>query len=187
MVDDNETLASQLQAIDMSHQYVNIGVPGTEARNIICVLERAAKRYAGQVREVIYPFSENDLDDSAPYGKPEELIAWLARFGKENGIQRITIIFMPYIYNSVSDLTRIPGNDHYDWPRNWAKKRKLLSLAEQEGLQHLDFTDITEEERRNAGTQFAALALYVDQTHLSRLGIERLVHKLRSLNGYGGA
>src|SRR6185369_6363398 len=67
-VSDDETLASQLQARDSSHQYVNIGVSGADPTDILCALERAVTRYPNQIRGVIYPFSENDLAARKPLG-----------------------------------------------------------------------------------------------------------------------
>jgi hypothetical protein len=47
MVDDDVTIVSRLQANDPTRRYVNLGVPSVDARDIICRLEDAAKRYRG--------------------------------------------------------------------------------------------------------------------------------------------
>jgi hypothetical protein len=180
MVDDDETLASQLQAADPAHQYVNIGISGASAEDVACALNLAAKRYAGQIRGVIYPFSENDLHPKKPYGTPEKLIAWLAKFKADNAIANVTIIYMPYIYNSVPELTRIPGHVQFDWRRHGAEKARFLALGAKAGFRALDYTQIAEAEKHAAGSEYAALALYVDHCHLSRLGIKRLVDRLLS-------
>ena len=183
MVDDDETLASQLQAADPTHQYVNIGIAGADASDVVCALEAAAKRYAGQIKAVIYPFCENDLHIHKPYGTPETLIPWLAKFRDENHIASFTIIYMPYIYNTVPELTRIPGHAQFDWRRNGAEKARLLALADKAGFRALDYTRIAEAEKKAGGSEYSAFALYVDQAHLSRLGIKRLVDVLLPKNG----
>ena len=181
-LDDSETLASQLQARDPAHQYVNMGVGGADAVDIVCELERAAKRYPGQIRGVIYPFCENDLAPSKPFGTPEQLIPRLAELKAENHIADFTIIFMPYIYNSMPDVTRSPslaaGMAAKHEPRIWKEKKRLLQLAKEAGFKAFDFTEVTDAERNAAGTQFAGFALFVDQVHLSRYGVHRLVDRL---------
>ena len=178
MVDDDETLASQLQAADPSHQYINIGIAGADASDVVCALQAAAKRYAGQIKAVIYPFCENDLHKDKPYGTPETLIPWLAKFKEENHIPDFTIVYMPYIYNTVPELTRIPGHSQFDWRRYGSEKARLLALAEKNGFRALDYTRIAEAEKKAGGSEYSALALYVDHAHLSRLGIKRLVDQL---------
>src|SRR5262249_16191258 len=87
MVDDSETLASQPQVADPTHQYINIGVGGAGAEDVVCNLERALKRYPGQIRGVIYPFCENDLHARHPLGAPERMIPRLAKIKADNGIK----------------------------------------------------------------------------------------------------
>lgn len=183
MVNDDETLASQLQAQDPTHQYVNIGVGGADAKDIVCAIERAAKRYAGQIRGIIYPFCENDLSKSKPLGQPEELIPRLARIKEDNKIDSFTIIYMPYIFNAIPDVTRFPGHPDYSIGRHWDEKKRLLQLASKAGFKALDYTEITDAERKATGSQFAAFALFIDRLHLSRYGIQRLVERLHTLNG----
>ena len=178
MVDDDETLASQLQAADPKHQYVNIGVGGAEAEDIVCNLERALKRYPGQVRGVIYPFCENDLHVHHPLGTPERMIERLARIKADYGIKDFAIIYMPYIYNAVPELTRVRGTQGYEWPRFHAERARLLALAGEAGFRHLDYATIALAEQKATGSQYAALALFIDHAHLSREGIRRLVQWL---------
>jgi lysophospholipase L1-like esterase len=186
-LDDSETLASQLQARDPAHQYVNMGVGGADAVDIVCELERAAKRYPGQIRGVIYPFCENDLAPKKPFGTPEQLIPRLAQFKAENHIADFTIIYMPYIYNSMPDVARTPnlaaGIAAKHLPRKWVEKKRLIKLATEAGFKAFDFTEVTDAERKAAGSQFAAFALFVDQVHLSRYGVHRLVERLLPSNG----
>ncbi len=187
MVDDSETLASQLQAADSRHQYINIGIGGADAEAVVCALQRAAQRYTGQIRAVIYPFSENDFGKAKPYQHPQELVPWLEKYRTENGIRAFSLIYMSYIYNTVPELTRIPGHKEYGYSRHAEEKTELLGLARQAGFRVFDYTDIVREEQELAGSLYAGLALYVDHQHLSRLGIQRLVAKLAGPDGSLGA
>ena len=182
MVTDEETLASQLQAADATHQYVNIGVASAEASDIICNLERAATRYPGQIREVIYVFCENDFAPKKPYGRPEELIAWLKDFVAAQKIDRLTLVYVPYIYNSSPDVTRVSGQIGSGFSFFGDEKRRLLSGARSAGFRVVDYLETTQRVRQESGSQFAALALHVDHTHLSRLGLALLAEQLRSGN-----
>lgn len=179
MVSDEETIASQLQAADPLRQYVNIGVASAKASDVVCNLERAARRYPGQVKEIVYVFCENDFDPDKPFGNPDELIAWLVRFLAKEKIGRLTMVYVPYIYNSSPDVTRIEGQLGYGFSFFRDEKNRLLSGAKAAGFRVVDYLETTQEARRDGGSQFAALALYVDHTHLSRHGIARLVERLR--------
>lgn len=187
MVSDSETLASQLQAADMAHQYVNIGIGGGDAEAIVCALDRAAKRYPGQIRGVVFPFSENDFGKTKPYQRPQELIAWLDKYKRDNGIRDFTLIYMSYIYNTIPELTRIPGHKEHGYSRHEEEKAELLGLARGAGFKVFDYTEIVHAEQEQAGSLYAGLALYVDHQHLSRLGIQRLVAKLSGPDGILGA
>ena len=179
MLDDTETLSSQLQAHDPARQYVNLGVSRAHAPDIVCNLERAAERYQRQVREVVYVFCENDFAPDEPYGRPEQLVTWLAQFRRRWTLERITLLYVPYIYNAAPEVTRVRGHSHFTFPTYADEKRRLLDLAAKEGFRVVDFLEIAEEQSRAVGSQFAPLALYVDHTHFSRLGVEKVLPRLR--------
>lgn len=180
MVDDKETLASQLQASDRGRQYVNIGIGGADALSIVCALDRAGKRYSGQIRGVVYMFTENDFvkGDPKPFQRPKELISRLTEYRDANAIPEFTLVFNALVYNTVPELTRVTGHRENDFPRHEEEKAELLALARQAGFRVLDYGDIVHAEQARAGSLYAGLALYVDECHLSPLGIARLVAKL---------
>ncbi len=177
MLDDTETLASQMQARDPARQYVNLGIIGAKAADTVCALERAAKRYSGEIDRLIYVFCENDFDPSEPYGTPEELIAWLDGFRRRERVGEVVLLYSPYIYNAVPEVTRVRGHSHYTFPSYVDEKRRLLSLSREAGFSVVDFNQIVTERLAVVGSQFAPLALYVDHTHFSRFGVELLVDR----------
>ena len=59
----------------------------------------------------------------------------------------------------------------------------MLALAAQSGIRMLDYTQITEAEKKAGGSEYSAFALFVDQAHLSRLGIKRLVDRILAKDG----
>jgi hypothetical protein len=49
-IGDSETISSQLQALDSTRQYVNLGIAQATAADIICALDKAARRYKARSR-----------------------------------------------------------------------------------------------------------------------------------------
>ena len=181
MLDDSETIASQLQAADSSQQSINLGISGATSSDVQCALETAASRYAGHIRELIYVFCENDFIEENAYGTPEELIAWLVDFKNRVGIDSVLFHYAPYIYNVVPQVTRVYGNPRRNFPTFREEKRRLLSAARAAGFRILDYVEVAKAEEQAIGSQFASLALFVDHAHLSRLGIERLLPRYTAL------
>jgi lysophospholipase L1-like esterase len=178
-VDDPDTLSSQLQALDPARQYVNLGIASAGAADIACALERAASRYDGAIDELIYVYCENDFDSRRRYGTPEALIGWLRSFVEREGIDKTTIVFAPYIYNVIPQLTRFKGYRGEWFPTHFADAKRLEELAREAGFRFVSVADIAVAEIDAQSSQFAAFSLFVDHVHLSPLGTERLVEQLR--------
>ena len=141
MLNDDETLASRLQKLDRSRQYVNIGVGGADADDIACALERIAKRYPGQIRELIYIYCENDFKDDKPMGQPVDVISGLQQYAKAQEIDKVTILYAPYIYNIVPYLTRFKGYRGGDFDSHKSERERLVQLTRNAGF---DFVDMAE-------------------------------------------
>jgi hypothetical protein len=171
MLDDSETIASLLQARDPLRQYINLGISGAATTDIECALEKAGKRYGGQVVELIYVLCENDFYASTP----EKMISWLVDFRQRLGIGRVVLLYVPFIYNVAPEITRIPGHSHYNTPTFREQKHEILSRARKAGFAVIDYGEIAQEEARSGASQFAPLALYLDHTHLSPPGVRRLL------------
>lgn len=178
MVDDTETIASQMQARDRNRRYVNLGINAAHAKDVKCALERAAKRYGGRIRELFYLYSENDFIPEEPYGEPEQVVEFLRGYVREQGIERTTVAYSPLIYNIVPQLTRFRGNRGDGFPHHGEEKRRLREAVIAAGFTWVDCMEIALETNRAAGTQFAAFALFVDHAHYSREGIGRVVDRL---------
>jgi lysophospholipase L1-like esterase len=178
LVNDHETLASRLQALDLDRQYVNIGIGGADADEIACALERAAKRYQGQIRELIYVYCENDFKDDKPMGQPEDVVAWLSEYVRQQQIAKTTIVYAPYIYNIVPHLTRFRGYRGGRHPDHKDERQRLERLALEAGFEFADMAELALEEIDTHGSQFAALALFVDHVHWSPLGGQKMAEHL---------
>lgn len=174
MIDDDETLASALQRRDPRRRYVNLGKAGAEAAEIRCNVDLAAQRYAKRVREVIYVYCENDFDDDESMGTPEAVMGWLQQLVREQGIDRTTIVYAPYVFNVVPELTRVPGERGERFEDHADEKARLRALVEESGFAWVDFGALALAEGDARGTPFGPLALYVDVVHHSALGVERL-------------
>jgi hypothetical protein len=181
MINDHETLASELQRRDPQRRYVNLGKGGAEAAEIRCNVELAAKRYRN-VQELIYVYCENDFDDDESMGTPEAVMTWLREFVREQGIERTTIVYAPYIFNVVPELTRVPGERGERFKDHADEKARLMTLVQDAGFAWVDFGELALAEADARGTPFAALGLYIDVVHHSPLGVERLADALETGN-----
>jgi lysophospholipase L1-like esterase len=179
MLDDTETIASKLQALDPARQYINLGISGAGTADIHCALDKAVQRYGGHIRELIYVLCENDFETAAP----QMMIDRLVELRREQNIERVMLVYMPFIYNAVPEVTRIPGHSHYDFPTFRAEKKEILARAAEAGFPTIDFLDVTNAEALRGGSQYAPLALYLDHTHLSPPGVDRLVAEIRKRQG----
>jgi hypothetical protein len=178
MVNDDETLASRLQQLDPARQYVNIGIGGADAGDIACALERAAKRYHGQIRELIYVYCENDFKDDKPMGQPEDVISRLQQYVKTQGIDKVTIVYAPYIYNVVPYLTRFRGYRGGDFDSHMSERERLVQLTGNAGFSFVDMAELALREIESMDTEFAALMLFVDHVHWSPVGTKKLADYL---------
>jgi hypothetical protein len=178
LLNDDETLASQLQARDPARQYINTGINGISPREVICAIERAVDTYDGNVEELIYLYSENDFESGEPLGTPEEVVAWMEGFAREQDLIKVTVVYAPYFYNIMPQLTRFRGYRGHFFPHHSDERRRLAELVAEAGFRYIDITDVAREENERAGTLFAAFALFVDATHYSRYGTSRLVEHI---------
>ena len=180
LLNDGETIASRLQGLDTERQYINTGINGASAADVICAVEAAARNYGGTIEELIYIYTENDFDPSAPYGSPEEVFSWMRPFVETHNIPKVTVVSTRYFYNIIPQLTRFKGYRGYLFSSYADERARLENEVKAAGFRFIDFADIALEENRKAGTMFAAFALFVDAAHYSRLGTARLVERLRA-------
>jgi lysophospholipase L1-like esterase len=181
MINDDETIASLLQADDLERQYVNLGVSGSDAHEIICRLEaETAERYDGQIDELIYVYCENDLRYNRPFGRPSEVIGWLQEFAARQNIGKVTIVFAPYIYLAAPEVTRFRGYRGGETPHRVDRRQDLIEAVEQTDFEWVDFGEIAREAVESSHSQFGFFPLYVDHVHLSPEGARRLVERLQS-------
>ncbi|HEY2772793.1 MAG TPA: SGNH/GDSL hydrolase family protein [Candidatus Binatia bacterium] len=187
MIDDAETLASQMQARDSSRRYVNLGIARAAAPDITCALDRAASRYHGHIDRVVYVLCENDFDQGGAHSDPADLTNWLDEYRKREGVSQVTLIVSPLVYNTVPEVMRVRGHDHFAWPTFLEQRTRVMALARAKGFGVLDFVDITAAERKRGLSQFAPLALYVDHAHWSPLGVSRVVDALAAMDAAAAA
>lgn len=178
IIDDAETLSSQLQTADSSRRYINLGIARAGAPDITCALERAAKRDHGAIDELVYVLCENDFDQGGKFSDPAALTEWIADFQRRESIARVTLIVSPLIYNTVPEVVRLRGHSHYNWPTFLEERTQVMEFARAKGFDVIDFVDITAAERQRGLSQFAPLALYIDHAHWSPVGVSRVVEAL---------
>ena len=179
LLDDANTLASRLQAVDSDRQYINLGIPEDSAENVICTLATAIARYRGQVDELIYIYSEADLDESRKYGTPEEVVAWLKTLVQSESITKVTVIYSPTIYNVAPQLTRSKGNSSGRVPNRDGEKDRLRKIVTGAGFGWLDIGEIAIEASKSDEAPFSVLNNFADDRNLSLQGMTRLVEKIK--------
>ncbi|MEP7171928.1 MAG: hypothetical protein ABI705_00430 [Aestuariivirga sp.] len=180
MIDDSETISSQMQRQDVTAQYINLGVNGVATEDTICRLKSAAIRYKGQISGLIFIYSENDFAPQEPFGKSQEVLAWLKEYAARENISKVTIVFAPYIYNIIPNLTRFPGTRGADHGTFLVEVDNLKKEVAEAGFNFVNIGDMAMEEAVARHTDFAAFALFVDHAHLSDYGVSKLVKKLQA-------
>jgi hypothetical protein len=178
MIGDIDTISSQMQSRDVNSQYINLGVNGAPAEQIICRLKSAGIRYNQNIVHIIYIYSENDFDAQKPYGKPVEVIAWLKTFATDQNKAKVTIVFAPYIYNIIPNLTRFPGSRGAEHKTFAAESDALKQETLKAGFDYVSIGEMASKEAVSQQTDFAAFGLFVDHAHLSKYGVSKLVDKL---------
>jgi len=180
MIDDSETIASKLQANDAARRYVNLGVPGVDAKDIICRLEDFSKRYEGRIDELIYVYCENDFIPGQPYGTPAEVIGWLKDFVEREKISKVAVVFAPVIYTVAPEITRIEGTKGIKNPRREKERAELIDLVKATGYRFVDIGALAREEEDRQKTHFGVLSFFVDTGHPSPLGTTRITEALET-------
>jgi hypothetical protein len=178
MIDDDVTISSQMQARDQTRRYINLGIPGTTAKDIHCRLEDATQRYKGRIDELIYVYCENDFQPENQYGTPEEVLESLKRIVGREKIGKVTIVFSPYVYMVVPDLTRMDGAEWVPSRRRETARAQLKRLVETAGFRWADIGALARSEEQAAKSSLAILAYFVDDVHLSAFGTRKLVESL---------
>lgn len=185
MIDDADTIASQMQRARSDVAFVNLGVNGATAADVVCRLTKAALQYRGQIAGLVYVYCENDFDPSRPYGTPEQVVNWLRDFAEANEIPHVTVVLAPYIYNIVPSITRFEGSRGALHPTHEAESMRLKAAVADAQFGFVDIGDVARAEAARRGTDFAALSLFVDHNHLSGYGVSLVVAALAEHGGQG--
>lgn len=178
-LDDANTLASRLQALDSERQYINLAVPDAPAEQVICNLTLAVPRYHGEVDELIYVYSEGDLDPSRKYGTPEDVIAWLKNFAQNESLAKVTVIYAPSIYNIVPQYTRYKGHISDALPNPEGERERLRKIVAGAQFEWLDIGEIMLDAAKVQGNEFAVLNNFADGRNLTVEGMNKLMVKLK--------
>src|SRR5262245_9126133 len=96
----------RLQTRGGTRQYVNLGVPDASAAQIFCNLEKAMPRYQGQVDEIVYLYAEDDFAPGQSLGSANEVVAAIQGLVQQASISKVTLVYLPTLYNIVPELTR---------------------------------------------------------------------------------
>lgn len=178
LLDDANSLASRLQKRDNSRQYITLAVPEGSAEQVVCNLTKAIPRYRGQVDELIYFYSEADLDSGNALGTPEEVIGALKNLAQSESISKVTIFYAPLIYSLAPQFTRYRGYASDLLPNRQAIKDRLKKIVAGAGFGWLDIGDVALDASKAEGSEFSVLNNFADDRNLSLKGMNKLVERL---------
>jgi lysophospholipase L1-like esterase len=102
----------------------------------------------------------------------------LESFTETAGIDDVTVVYAPYIYNVVPQLTRFRGYHGEHAETFFAEQARLQQRVRQAGFRYLDIGDVALQEIARRKTQFAAFSLFIDHVHLSPYGIDQVAEAL---------
>lgn len=177
LLDDADTLASRLQAKDGTRQYVNLGIPDASAEQILCNLTRATARYQGQVEEIVYLYSEDDFAAGQKFGTPEEVVTAIKELVRNGPAAKVSVVYMPSLYNIVPELTRYRGYAGERMPNPQAEGEQLKRQVSDAGFTWIDMGEIALERSRIQGNPFSVFDNFADPKNLSAQGIGNLAEK----------
>jgi hypothetical protein len=178
LLDDANSLASRLQKRDNSRQYITLAVPEGSAEQVVCNLTKAIPRYRGQVDELIYFYSEADLDSGNTLGTPEEVIGALKNLAQNESISKVTIFYSPLIYSLAPQFTRYRGYASDLLPNRQAVKDRLKKIVAGAGFGWLDIGEVALDASKAEGSEFSVLNNFADDRNLSLKGMNKLVERL---------
>jgi len=168
-VGDDETLSSCLQLRYPDFRFVNVGVPGCGLRDSLARVRARLELFKGRVKGLIYVHCENDFNEET---SPEFIVNELSDLIEKNKIPYKSFIYTYYIYRAFPDVVRF--SDELELREYFKLKKDLVSHAEKRGLPVIDTWQMMSDYRHREGTPFSGLSLYVDHTHFSRLGHEKV-------------
>lgn len=178
LLDDANSLASRMQKRDNSRQYITLAVPEGSAEQVVCNLTKAIPRYQGQVDELIYFYSEADLDSGEKLGTPEEVISALKNIAQNYSVGKVTIYYSPLIYSLAPQFTRYKGYASDSLPNRQGVKDRLKKIVAGAGFGWLDIGDVALDASKAQGSEFSVLNNFADDRNLSLQGMNKLVERI---------
>ena len=173
MLNDEDTLASQLQTHLPNLKFVNASVARAGAQDNARRLARQLHELSPHVVAVIYVHCENDFSKK---NTPDTIVSGIASLLDAYDIKTRIFVYQQYIYRTMPDLLR-PENPKM-LKRYFDMKRETIRLAEQNQFRVVDFYDLVDAYRQELGTPFAGFGLYVDHCHFSKLGTKHVADKI---------
>jgi lysophospholipase L1-like esterase len=173
LLNDEDTLASQLQTQLPNLKFVNAGVARAGARDNAQQLARRLQEFGHRVVAVIYVHCENDFSKQ---DTPDTIVSGIVDVLNAHDIKTRIFVYQQYIYRTMPDLLR-PENPKL-LKGFFDLKRETIRLAKRNQFQVVDFYDLVDAYRRELGTPLAGFGLYVDHAHFSKLGTKHVADKI---------
>jgi lysophospholipase L1-like esterase len=173
-LNDNETLASQLQEKYASVKFINASVPGSGANQNRLRLKRKLDLLKSDVIGVIYVHCTNDYASEEP---PEKIVNEVVNIIKEHNVPYLSFVYQQYAYDTMPDMIREKSKEKLMEASNL--KQRFFKSAQSLGCDTVDFSDIVFRYRDQVGNPLSGFSLYVDYCHISELGFKLIVDELQ--------
>lgn len=188
LLNDDETLASQLQRLRPGLRFINASVPGADSKANLHRLGERLREFGPRVRGVIYVFCENDI--TPEFDTPARLGAALAEACQDSNLLARVYVHTQYIYRSLPDVIRSTSMPKYASEVTTERiselmrwRREMGRDLDRAGFDVVDWYHLVQGFRAREGSLLAGLALYVDHCHLSRRGTALLAERISRPGG----
>jgi hypothetical protein len=177
-IDDEDTIASQLQRQDSTRQYVTLASPDASARDIICTVEDALARYHDQIDALVYVYSITDFNHKEKYGRPAQVLQWIKEFAEREHVADVIVVLSTDIFTVTPQFSRRTKKPLGSWLKDARAVREGAMAA---GFRFINIADLAREEADARKTDFATFTMFMDGWgHLSPYGVSKVVERIRS-------
>lgn len=177
-INDDETLASQLQKADPTVRYINASCPGAKAPHNLARMKRLFAQHGNKIKGVIYVNCENDFD----YGPREsqEIVGNLADLLDAHHVPYRVFVYTSFITRTIPEIFRTGSfTQNIDIARFISIKKTMQEESLKRGFQcFVDFGQIVHDYQNKLGTLYGGAALYNDECHLSPEGIRLIAAQI---------
>lgn len=173
-VNDDETLASVLQAKNPQFKFVNASVGGAHTPDNFQRLQERLDQFKGHVKGVVFVNSEAAFSEKET---PEVIINTLDEILTKAGVQHRVFVNTQYIYVIMPDMIR--KREEQELRKFLNLRKQTVELARKKNMQVVDTYEVVNAYRQKMGSPYAGFAFFVDHSHFSLFGAQIIAEGIR--------